>query len=107
MSSRNTPRSFSTSTSLSPATPEVLLARKSNVATWNGSISGSEGSHGLRVSGGGTLVAYDAAAGKELAVLEGLVGNTIPSPAAWDEYVVVGAGENRMKPDQAASARSN
>ncbi|HVL13708.1 MAG TPA: PQQ-binding-like beta-propeller repeat protein, partial [Gemmata sp.] len=58
-------------------------------------------------SGGGTLVAYDAATGKEVAVLEGLVGNTIPSPAAWDEYVVVGAGENRMKPDQAASARSN
>lgn len=58
-------------------------------------------------SGGGTLTAYDPADGAELATLAGLVGNTIPSPTAAGELVVIGGGENRMKPDLAASARSN
>jgi outer membrane protein assembly factor BamB len=58
-------------------------------------------------SGGGTLTAYDAASGKELATLEGLVGNNIPSPVVLGNVIVLGAGENRMKPDPAASAKSN
>ncbi|MBM3982503.1 MAG: hypothetical protein FJ304_19980 [Planctomycetes bacterium] len=58
-------------------------------------------------SGGGTLVAYDAASGKERAAFEGLTGNTIPSPTVAGDLVLVGAGENRMKPDAVASAKSN
>lgn len=58
-------------------------------------------------SGGGTLTAYDAASGQVLATLEGLTGNTIPSPTAMGEFVAIGAGENRMKPDLLASAQSN
>ncbi|AWM38540.1 outer membrane biogenesis protein BamB [Gemmata obscuriglobus] len=58
-------------------------------------------------SGGGTLTAYDAATGKELAALDGLTGNTIPSPTAAGDLIAVGAGENRMKPDLKASAKSN
>lgn len=58
-------------------------------------------------SGGGTLVAYDAATGQELATLDGLVGNNIPSPTVAGDFIVIGAGENRMNPDLAASARSN
>ena len=60
------------------------------------------------VSSSGSLDAYDAATGVELATMPGLVGNTIPSPTpAAGGLVVVGAGENRMKPDPAGSARSN
>jgi outer membrane protein assembly factor BamB len=58
-------------------------------------------------SGGGTLTTYDAATGKELATLEGLVGNNIPSPTVAGDLVVIGAGENRMNPNLAASAKSN
>ncbi|MBM3994145.1 MAG: hypothetical protein FJ303_08325 [Planctomycetes bacterium] len=59
------------------------------------------------VSSSGSLTAYDAATGKELATLEGLVGNNIPSPVVLGDVIVLGAGENRMKPDLAASAKSN
>jgi len=59
------------------------------------------------VSSSGSLTAYDAANGNELAALNGLVGNNIPSPATSGDLVIIGAGENRMKPDLAASARSN
>jgi outer membrane protein assembly factor BamB len=59
------------------------------------------------VSSSGSLTAYDAATGKELATLDGLVGNNIPSPVVFGDVIVLGAGENRMKPDLAASAKSN
>lgn len=59
------------------------------------------------VSSNGTLDAYDTKTGKCLATLEGLVGNTIPSPTAQHDLIVIGAGENRMKPDGVASAKSN
>lgn len=59
------------------------------------------------VSSSGSLDAYDAQTGKLLATLEGLVGNTIPSPTVQNDLLVIGAGENRMKPDLVASAQAN
>lgn len=61
----------------------------------------------LLVSSGGAVDAYDPATGKRLVSTGGFVGNTIPSPTVAGDLVLVGAGENRMKPDLAASARSN
>jgi outer membrane protein assembly factor BamB len=58
-------------------------------------------------SSGGALTANDAATGKQLWEMGGLTGNTIPSPTVLGDLVLVGAGENRMKPDPAASAKSN
>lgn len=55
----------------------------------------------------GSLAAYDARTGAELANYEGLVGNAIPSPTSHGTFVLIGAGENRMKPDLQASTRSN
>jgi outer membrane protein assembly factor BamB len=87
---------------------ELWKAERPSRTSWASPIVARvNGKPAVIASGGGTLAAYDATTGKELAVLEGLVGNTIPSPVAWDEYIVVGAGENRMKPDQVASAKSN
>ncbi len=59
------------------------------------------------VSGGGNVAGYDAATGAEAWKHDGLVGNTIPSPTPAGDLVLVGAGENRVRPDPAASARSN
>lgn len=59
------------------------------------------------VSSGGTVTVYDATDGKEVFEKDGLVGNAIPSPTANGASIVVGAGENRMKPDAEATARSN
>ncbi|MCS6864149.1 MAG: PQQ-binding-like beta-propeller repeat protein [Gemmataceae bacterium] len=58
-------------------------------------------------SGGGSLTAYDAASGQVVATLDGLTGNTIPSPTPQGDMIVIGAGENRMNPDPVASAKSN
>lgn len=61
----------------------------------------------LLVSSPGVLQGFDPVSGQLLWVLEGLTGNNIPSPVSVDGLVVVGAGENRMKPDAAATAQSN
>ncbi|MGL6074187.1 MAG: PQQ-binding-like beta-propeller repeat protein [Fimbriiglobus sp.] len=61
----------------------------------------------ILVSSSGTLDAYDAVSGKLLATQDGLTGNNIPSPTVVGDLILVGAGENRMKPDLAASAKSN
>jgi outer membrane protein assembly factor BamB len=58
-------------------------------------------------SSSGTVVVYDAGTGKELAKREGIVGNNIASPITIGDLIVIGAGENRMKPDLAASTKSN
>jgi outer membrane protein assembly factor BamB len=70
------------------------------VADWNGQPA-------VIASGGSTVIAYDVATGKELARLDGLTGLNIPSVCPLGNLLAVGAGENRMKPDLAASARSN
>lgn len=70
------------------------------VADWNGKPA-------VVASGGSLLVAYDPATGKELARLEGLTGLNIPSVCPAGGLLVVAAGENRQKPDLAATARSN
>ena len=70
-------------------------------------ITKIDGKSAVLISSSGTLDAYDAATGKLLATLGGFVGNNIPSPAVVGDLVVLGAGENRMKPDAAASAKSN
>jgi outer membrane protein assembly factor BamB len=59
------------------------------------------------VASGDTVAVYEAATGKELAQFNGLVGLNIVSPTAVGPWIVVGAGVNRVKPDVAASARSN
>jgi outer membrane protein assembly factor BamB len=77
-------------------------------SSWTSPVVGNfDGKPAVLVSSSGSLTAYDAETGKELAALDGLVGNNIPSATAAGGLVVVGAGENRMKPDLAASARSN
>jgi outer membrane protein assembly factor BamB len=59
------------------------------------------------VSSSGSVTAYDAADGKELARVDDVVGNNIPSPTVAGDLVIIGAGINRMKPDTEASAKSN
>lgn len=87
---------------------ELWKAERPSRTSWASPVVTTAGGKAVVLaSGGGTLTAYDAATGKELATLDGLVGNTMPSPTPAGELVVVGAGENRMKPDAAASARSN
>ena len=81
--------------------------RKSRASWASPVVATLGGKPAVLVSSSGSLTAYDAATGKEHATLDGLVGNTIPSPAVAGDLVVLGAGENRMKPDLAASARSN
>lgn len=77
-------------------------------ASWTSPVVTTfDGRPTILVSSSGSLSAYDAATGKILATLEGLVGNTIPSPTVVGDLIVIGASENRMKPDIAASARSN
>jgi len=70
------------------------------VTDWNGKPV-------VVASGGGTVIAYDAASGQELGRVEGLTGLNIPSVCPSGGVIAVGAGENRLKPDPAASARSN
>jgi outer membrane protein assembly factor BamB len=70
-------------------------------------VANFDGKPTVLVSSSGSLDAYDAATGKEIASLNGLVGNNIPSPAVSGNLIVLGAGENRMKPDTFASAKSN
>ncbi|MGL4551575.1 MAG: PQQ-binding-like beta-propeller repeat protein, partial [Gemmataceae bacterium] len=77
-------------------------------ASWTSpTVAAVGGRPAVVVSSSGSLTAYDAATGKELAALGGLVGNNIPSPAVAGDLVVVGAGENRMKLDAETSARAN
>jgi outer membrane protein assembly factor BamB len=66
-----------------------------------------EGREVVIVSSSGSLEAYAAKTGELLASLPGLTGNNIPSPTVVDGRILVGAGENRMKPDLVASAKSN
>jgi outer membrane protein assembly factor BamB len=83
-------------------------AERPSRASWTSPVVGKVGGKpAVFVSSSGRLDAYDAASGELLASKGGLVGNTIPSPAVCGDLVLVGAGENRMNPDAAASARSN
>lgn len=59
------------------------------------------------VSSSGAVSVYDAVTGRPLVQQEGFVGNNIPSATIENDLIVVGAGENRMKPDAAATAKSN
>ena len=77
-------------------------------ASWTSPVvTRAAGRELVLVSSAGALTCYDAADGKELWSLDDLSGNTIPSATAVGDRVLVGAGENRMKPDPAAAARSN
>lgn len=86
---------------------ELWKAERPARTSWASPVVATFGNKPAVLASGGTLTAYDAATGKELASLDGLTGNTIPSPTAAGDLVAVGAGENRMKPDPAASAKSN
>jgi outer membrane protein assembly factor BamB len=87
---------------------DMWKAERPSRTSWTSPVVATLGGKlAVLVSGGGTLTTYDAATGKELASLDGLTGNTIPSPTVAGDLVVVGAGENRMKPDAVASAKSN
>ncbi|MBY0458402.1 MAG: PQQ-like beta-propeller repeat protein, partial [Gemmataceae bacterium] len=81
--------------------------RKSRSSWTSPVVAKIAGKPAVLVSSSGSLDAYDAATGKEIATLDGLVGNNIPSPVVAGDLVVLGAGENRMKPDAVASAKSN
>ena len=87
---------------------ELWKAERPSKTSWASPVvTRVGGKPAVVVSGGGTLVAYDAHTGTEFANVGGLVGNAIPSPTAAGDLVLVGAGEERMKPDAAASTRSN
>lgn len=66
-----------------------------------------QGRSAVVVSSSGSLTIHDADTGKLHATHEGLVGNNIPSATIVGQRIIVGAGENRMKPDRQASAKSN
>lgn len=86
----------------------IWKADRTSRASWTSPVVAAfNDKPAVLVSSSGSLTAYDAATGKELATLEGLVGNNIPSPVVLGDVIVLGAGENRMKPDLAASAKSN
>ncbi len=70
-------------------------------------VARHEGRDLLIVSSSGAVNAYDAATGEALWELADLNGNNIPSPVYMNGLLVVGAGENRLKPDLVASQRSN
>lgn len=59
------------------------------------------------VSSSGTVEVYDATSGVLLAEMAGLTGNGIPSASVANGRILIGAGENRMKPDLEASRKSN
>jgi outer membrane protein assembly factor BamB len=78
------------------------------VSSWTSPVYDKlDGQPTVLVSSSGSLDAYSALDGKLLWHLEGFTGNTIPSPVVAGDRVILGAGENRMKPDLAASAKSN
>jgi outer membrane protein assembly factor BamB len=86
----------------------VWMADRTSRASWTSPVVATLNEKpAVLVSSSGSLTAYDAATGTELATLDGLVGNNIPSPVVAGDLIVLGAGENRMKPDLAASAKSN
>ena len=81
---------------------------RASCTSWTSPIVASVGGRStVLVSSNGSVNAYDAGTGKEFASLDGLSGNTIPSPTASGNLMVIGAGENRTKLDLAASANSN
>jgi len=87
---------------------ELWKAERPSGTGWTSPVVAElKGKPTVLVSGGGKLTAYDAATGKQLAELDGLTGNNIPSPTPAGAVILVGAAENRMKPDAAASAKSN
>jgi outer membrane protein assembly factor BamB len=59
------------------------------------------------VSSSGAVTGYDAASGAVAWEVTGLVGNAIPSATVAGDRILVGAGENGLKPDRAGSVRSN
>jgi outer membrane protein assembly factor BamB len=83
-------------------------ADRTSRSSWTSPVvAACDGKPAVIVSSSGSLTAYDAATGKELATLTDIIGNSIPSPTVAGDLIVLGAGENRMKPDPAAAARSN
>jgi outer membrane protein assembly factor BamB len=76
--------------------------------SWTSPIVSSIGGRDVvLVSSSGSLTAYDARSGDLIWEVDDLNGNNIPSPVFSEGYLVIGAGENRLKPDLAASQRSN
>lgn len=83
-------------------------ADRSSRTSWTSPVvTRVDGTTVVVVASGDTVTVYDAASGKVLTTLENLVGLNIASPVATGEWIVLGAGVNRVKPDVAASARSN
>jgi len=77
-------------------------------ASWTSPVVTRQGDKTIViVSSNGSVTVYDAASGKELANLDKVEGNNIPSATVAGDLVVVGASINRMKPDPEASARWN
>jgi outer membrane protein assembly factor BamB len=58
-------------------------------------------------SSGGSVDGYDAATGTRLWTLDGLTGNTIPSPVVSGDKVYLGAKPGRKNTDVAAAQESN
>ncbi|QDU23463.1 outer membrane protein assembly factor BamB family protein [Urbifossiella limnaea] len=81
----------------------VWKADRKGRSSWTSPVAARVGGRpAVVVSSSGSLDAYDAATGAELATLGGLVGNNIPSPAVAGDLVVFGAGEGRAKAGAAA-----
>lgn len=61
----------------------------------------------VMASSAGSVTAYRAKDGSVAFERDGFVGNTIPSPTPFGSQLIIGATENRMKPDKKATADSN
>ncbi|MFQ3593153.1 MAG: PQQ-binding-like beta-propeller repeat protein [Gemmataceae bacterium] len=77
-------------------------------ASWTSPLVTRQGDKTLVVvSSNGSVTVYDAADGKQLANLDEVVGNNIPSATVSGDLIIVGASLNRMKPEPEVSARWN
>ncbi|WP_246112603.1 outer membrane protein assembly factor BamB family protein [Allorhodopirellula solitaria] len=54
-------------------------------------VADVNGQQQVIISSGGTVTSYDAAAGEQLWQLDGIEGNSVPSPTVSGQYLVVGA----------------
>lgn len=73
-------------------------------SSWTSPIVATvQGQEQVVVSSAGTVEAFSPTDGKALWKLDGFAGNTIASPVAAGNRIIIAAGESRMRPDAAAA----
>jgi outer membrane protein assembly factor BamB len=86
---------------------EWAVERKPRSSWTSPVIVNTESGPVVVVSSTGSVAGYDAATGKQRFEYTEVVGNGIPSATPTENGVLIAAGENRMKPDAVATAKSN